>query len=154
MILQKHKTLFGDYILHKNVVTFASGNKRSHVNYWEFHHSELENVSDLKDIRGESCLSEHRTLLLKLHIPSEHRQRHATVISKKNQMVKAKRCDKALLPLGKTPQMSGDACSKKYTSSTRSRSGLTSSLVVEQHGTERGKGKRGKVHALAKKNKQ
>jgi hypothetical protein len=60
-----------------HLVTYASGDRQTQVDYWTVRRCHLKHVKDCKVIPGESLLPQHRLLLLEMGLPI-NRQRRLT----------------------------------------------------------------------------
>jgi len=58
-----------------HLVTYASGDHKTQIDYWAVRSSELKNIKDCKVIPGESCLPQHRVLILDFWTPVNRRRR-------------------------------------------------------------------------------
>ena len=96
-----------------HLITYASGDRRTQIDFWVVRQCDLRNIKDCKVIPGENCIPEHRPLLLDMKIPVDQRRRyfgetkeHIKWWNLRNNLQAQAALRTALTPLGETPEQS------------------------------------------------
>lgn len=58
-----------------HLVTYAGGDHKTQIDYWAVRSRDLKNIKDCKAIPGESCIPQHRILVLDFWTPIDRRRR-------------------------------------------------------------------------------